>query len=110
MQRIPDECDSRLTDLIWLMIGIFQGRSVQLKLAARKVPNQAKQLSIVKRFGRFLSNPKVQVRDWYYPYARGMRRLAGMGRSIRSIIDARKVSAGHRLLVVSLAYRRAVCR
>lgn len=35
MQRIPDECDSRLTNLIWLMMGIFQARSVQLKLAAR---------------------------------------------------------------------------
>jgi hypothetical protein len=24
MQRIPDECDSRLTNLIWLMMGIFR--------------------------------------------------------------------------------------
>ncbi len=106
MQRIPDDCESRLTNLIWLMMGIFQARSVQLKLAARKVPIRAKQLSIVKRFGRFLSNGKVAVRDWYYPFASGMLRLAAVGGHIRLIIDASKVSHGHRLLMVSLAYRR----
>jgi hypothetical protein len=106
MQRIPDECESRLTNLIWLMMGIFQSRSVHLKLAARKVPIRAKQLSIVKRFGRFLENGQVRVRDWYYPFASGMLRLAAVGGSIRLIIDASKVSAGHRLLMVSLAYRR----
>jgi hypothetical protein len=106
MQRIPDECDSRLTNLIWLMMGIFQSRSVQLKLAARKVPIRAKQLSIVKRLGRFLKNEQVYVREWYYAFASGMLRLASIGGCIRLIIDASKVSAGHRLLMVSLAYRR----
>jgi hypothetical protein len=106
MQRIPDECESRLTNLIWLMMGIFQARSVQMKLAARKVPIRAKQLSIVTRFGRFLSNGQVRVREWYYPFASGMLRLAAVGGPIRLIIDASKVSAGHRLLMVSLAYRR----
>ena len=79
MQRIPDECDSRLTNLIWLMMGIFQARSVQLKPAARKVPMRAKQLSIVKRFGRFLKNGKVSVREWYSPFASGMLTLASVG-------------------------------
>jgi hypothetical protein len=78
------------------MMGIFQSRSVQLKLAARKVPIRAKQLRIVKRFGRFLDNGKVQVREWYYPFASGMLRLAAVGGSLRLIIDASKVSAGHR--------------
>ena len=67
MQRIPDECDSRLTNMIWLMMGIFQARSVQLNLAARKVPIRAKQLNIVKRFGRFLNNAALRVRDWTSP-------------------------------------------
>ena len=54
MQRIPDDCDSRLTNLIYLMMGLFQSRSVQLHLVARKTPIRAKKLSIVKRFERFL--------------------------------------------------------
>lgn|SRR5579871_1085156 len=106
MQRIPDECDSRLTNLIWLMMGIFAARSVQLNLAARKVPIRAKKLSIVKRFGRFLDNGAVQVREWYHPFASTLLRAASVAGQVRLIIDASKVSHSHRLLMVSVAYQR----
>jgi hypothetical protein len=106
MQRIPDECESRLTNLIWLMMGIFQARSVQLNLAARKVPIRAKKLSIVKRFGRFLDNEAIRVRDWYHPFASTVLRATAVAGRVRLIIDASKVSHGHRLLMVSVAYRR----
>lgn len=106
VQRIPDECDSRLTNLIWLMMGLFQARSVQLNLAARKVPIRAKKLSIVRRFERFLKNGAVRVRDWYHPFASGLLQAAAVGGKVRLIMDASKVSHGHRLLMISLAYRR----
>ena len=106
MQRIPDECDSRLTNLIWLMLGMFQARSVQLNLVARKVPVRAKKLSIVKRFGRFLDNGAVRVREWYHPFASTLIQAASVAGQVRLIIDASKVSHGHRLLMVSLAYHR----
>lgn len=109
MQRIPDDCESRLTNLIWLMLGIFQARSVQLNLAARKVPIQAKKLSIVKRFGRFLDNGAVRVREWYHPFASAVLRAAAVAGQVRLIIDASKVSHGHRLLMVSVAtWRRSL--
>lgn len=41
MQRVPDTCDSRLTNLIMLMMGMFQSSSVQLNLVARKTPIRA---------------------------------------------------------------------
>jgi hypothetical protein len=72
MQRIPDECDTRLTNLIYLMMGMFQSRSVQLDLVARKTPVRAKKLSLVKRLGRFLNNAAVRVREWYHPFAEGL--------------------------------------
>jgi len=106
VQRIPDECDSRLTNLIWMMMGMFQARSVQLNAAARKVPIRAKKLSIVRRFERFLKNKAVRVRDWYHPFASSLLQAAAVGGKIRLIIDASKVSHGHRLLMVSLAYQR----
>ena len=106
LQRIPDESDSRLTNLIWLMFGIFQARSVQLNLVARKVPIRAKKLSLVKRFGRFLNNPAVRVREWYHPFACSLVQAASVAGQVRLIIDASKVSHGHRLLMVSLAYHR----
>src|SRR5215468_4307279 len=98
MQRIPDECESRLTNLIFLMMGVFQARSVQLNLAARKVPIRAKKLSIVKRFARFLNNGAVRVRDWYHPFASALLQAASVTGRVRLIIDASKVSQGHRLL------------
>ena len=69
LQRIPDDCDTRLMNLIVLMMGMFQSWSVQLNLIARQTPIRAKKLSIVKRLTRFLDNPAVQVRDWYHPFA-----------------------------------------
>jgi Transposase DDE domain len=109
MQRIPDECESRLTNLIWLMMGIFQARSVQLNLAARKVPIRAKKLSIVKRFSRFVRNGSVQVREWYHPFATTLLKNAAVAGQVRLIIDASKVSHSHRLLMVSVAaWRRSV--
>lgn len=106
LQRLPDECESRLTNLIWLMMGIFQARSVQLHLVARKLPIRAKKLSIVKRLERFVKNEAVRVREWYHPYASSLLHSASVSGQVRLIIDASKVSQGHRLLMVSLAYRR----
>src|SRR5258707_10379896 len=106
MPRLVDDCDSRLTNLIWLMVGIFQSRSVQLNLVARKVPVRAKKLSLVKRFGRFLNNGEVRVREWYHPFAHQLLASAGSGGQVRLIIDASKVSHAHRLLMVSVATRR----
>ena len=106
VQRIPDECETRLMNLIWLMLGIFQSRSVQLNLVARKVPVRAKKLSLVKRFGRFLDNAAVRVRAWYDPFAIPLLRAAASTGQVRLIMDASKVSHGYRLLMVSLAYAR----
>jgi len=106
VHSIPDACDSRLTNLIMLMMGMFQARSVQLNLVARKVPIRAKKLSIVRRFERFLKNSAVRVRDWYHPFAVSVLQAAAVGGQVRLIVDASKVSHGHRLLMVSVAYQR----
>jgi len=63
------------------MMGMFQSRSVQLNLVARKTPVRAKKLSLVKRFERFLNNPAVRVREWYHPFAEGLLAAAGVDRS-----------------------------
>jgi hypothetical protein len=39
LQRIPDDCDTRLTNLILLMMGRFQSRSAQLTVIARRARN-----------------------------------------------------------------------
>ena len=106
LQRIPDACDTRLTNLIYLMMGIFQSGSVQLNLVARKTPIRAQKLSIVKRLARFLDNPAVRVREWYHPFAETLLRSAVNAGQVHLIMDASKVVFGFRLVMVSLAYRR----
>jgi Transposase DDE domain len=106
MQRVPDECETRLTNLIFLMMGIFQSGSVQLNLVARKTPIRAQKLSIVKRLARFLDNGAVRVREWYHPFAETLLASAANSGQVHLIIDATKVAFGFRLVMVSLAYRR----
>lgn len=79
---------------------------MQLNWAARKVPIRAKKLSIVRRFERFVKNGSVRVRDWYHPFASALLQAATVGGRVRLMVDTSKVSHGHRLLMVSLAYRR----
>jgi len=105
-QTIPDECDSRLTNLILLMMGLFQSRSVQLNLVARKTPVRAQKLSIVKRFERFLNNAAVRVRPWYHPFAQALVAAAASAGQVHLIIDTSKVAFGFRLVMVSVAYHR----
>jgi hypothetical protein len=106
MQQIPDDCDTRLANLIYLMMGIFRAKQVQLPLIAHATPIRADKWSIVKRFDRFLKNPAVQVRDWYRPFAQPLLQSAASAGTVHLIVDAMKVAFGFRLLMVSVAYRR----
>jgi hypothetical protein len=106
LQTLPDRCDTRLTNLLFMMGGLFLSRSVQLDHIARKMPSRAKKLSSVKRFRRFLDNPLVQVRAWFDPFARWMVLSAASGGAVHLIMDSTKIAFGFRLVMVSVAYRR----
>ena len=106
LQQIPDDCETRLTNMAHLMIGIFQARTVQLNLIARKVPIRGQKLSIVKRLTRFLDNEAVDVQEWYHPTADRLLRSASSAGQIHLLIDSTKVSGHFRLVLVSIAYRR----
>jgi hypothetical protein len=105
LQWLPDNSDSRMTNLIWLMYGILKASSVQLNLVARHVPVRAKKLSIVKRLARFLDNRAVQVRAWYRPVAEQLLQAASSGGTLRLVLDASKVAFGYQLLMVAVCYQ-----
>jgi hypothetical protein len=102
----PNQRITQVRNFVWLVVGIFHSRSVQLSHVASKVLGEAKSLSTVRRLSRFLDNPVIQVRDWYEPIARqwleAQCRCVG---EIRLIVDGTKVGVGHQLLMISLAYR-----
>ncbi|MEO1644955.1 MAG: hypothetical protein AAFR67_07195, partial [Chloroflexota bacterium] len=105
-QLIPDTCQSRLTNLILLMVGIFESQSVYLSVLARKIPVRAKKLSLAKRFERFLDNEAVKVEKWYHPWASWLIQSASAGGTVHLVIDSTKVSAYCRKVMVAVAYQR----
>jgi len=111
IQRIlelhPEQRITRVKNFVWLMIGIYESRSVYLSKVAGKIPGQAKLSSITKRLSRFLDNPAIRVRPWYEPLVRQWLQAQYDGiREIRLVVDGTKVGFAHQLLMVSIAYRR----
>ena len=100
----PNEVDSRVTNRVYLMLGIFLGRSVQTGRIASKVPVRANRLSNVRRLERFLSNTAIHARAWYEPTARGLLQAAGGSGHVALIIDGTKVSFRQQCVMVAVAY------
>jgi hypothetical protein len=106
VQMLADDCDSRLTNLVYLMMALVGGRSVQIGRIAAHVPVRAKKQSLVRRLERFLDNGAVRVRQWYERVAKDLLAAASAAGEVHLIIDSTKVSFNHQLLMVALAYRR----
>jgi hypothetical protein len=103
----PGQRITQVRAFVWLMVGIYQSRSVTLSRVAGKIPGAAKLPSITRRLERVLANPAVQVRSWYEPVAKQwLQAQARNIQQIRLIVDGSKVGFGHQLLIVSLAYRK----
>jgi hypothetical protein len=101
-------CASQAQNLVWLIAGLYLSRSVHLSYIARKLPFRAQKLSIERRLRRWLDNPAIRVRPLYEATARCLLQSAGQSGSIALVIDSSKVSFGHRLLMVGVAYQRRV--
>ncbi len=107
MELRPGQRITQLRNFVWLIVGIYQSRSVSLGRIAGKVPGSAKLLSTTRRMSRLLANPAIRVREWYAPVAREWlgRQWQNAG-EIHLIVDGTKIGLGHQLLIVCLAYRK----
>jgi hypothetical protein len=106
-QLRPNERETRLRNMIWMMIGILESKSVHLSKVAAKIPGRADLSSIVRRLSRFLDNAAVNVRSWYAPVARRwLEYVEDTSGQIRLIIDGTKIGRHHQLLMVALAWRK----
>ena len=109
IQRIcelrPEQRITQVRNFVWLVVGIYHSRSVQLSQIAGKVLGPAKNLSTVRRLSRFppappagagVDNPAIQVREWYEPIARQWleAQMNWVG-EIRLMVDGTKVGCGH---------------
>ena len=101
----PEERVTRIRNFSWLLVGLYESRSVHLSKVADKIPGTACLPSLTRRMRRLLDNPAIQVRDWYAPLAKALVQRLAAG-EIRLIVDGSKVGFGHQLLLVAIAYRR----
>jgi hypothetical protein len=103
----PGQRITQVRNFVWLVIGIYQSRSVCLSRIAGKIPGPAKLLSQTRRLSRLLDNPAIRVREWYQPIAREWleKQFRHLG-EIRLIVDGTKIGFGHQLLIVCLAYHK----
>jgi hypothetical protein len=101
----PEERITRIHNFSWLLVGLYESRSVHLSKIAEKIPGEACLASLTRRMRRLLDNPAIQARDWYEPLAKMMIQRLAHG-EIRLIVDGSKVGFGHQLLLVAIAYRK----
>jgi len=101
----PDERKTRIRNFSWLLVGLYESRSVHLSKVAEKIPGAACLPSLTRRIRRLLDNPAIRVREWYEPIAKTIIERLAEG-EIRLIVDGSKVGFGHQLLMVAIAYRR----
>jgi hypothetical protein len=92
--------------MVWLMVGLYAAKSVHLEQIACQLPIRAKKLSLSRRLRRFLQNEAVKVEQWYASSADWLIQSASSGGHLNLVLDTTKVSSGHRLLCIGVAYQR----
>jgi hypothetical protein len=104
-QLCPQARKTLVHNFTWLLIGIYLSRKVHLSAIANRLPGSAKLHSTVQRLRRLLQHA-IRVRKWYGPIGEALLESQARHGSIRLIVDGTKVSFHHRLLMVSIAFRR----
>jgi hypothetical protein len=108
-QWLPAERITRRRNMALLVTGLYLSRAVHMALIVRLWPSRSKAPSLVNRLRRFLDNPRVEVRNWYRPFARQLVEsvVGGTGtQPVRLVIDCTKVGFDFRLMTIGLAYRK----
>src|SRR4051812_27874247 len=82
--------DSQLANLVRMMEGLVEGRSVHLSRIASEVTSEANKLSVVTQLTRFLGNGLVDVRAVYEPVARELLAQASRAGRLVLIMDCTK--------------------
>jgi len=98
--RIPQ---FQRTVLCMLISGIILGETTQLSKISLHVPSRAKNLSLEKRFHRFVKNDKVNVEAIYLPFCEAI--LHHLGSKITVMMDATQIGFGCMALVVAVVYK-----
>lgn len=96
-----------LETLALMVSGLILGRSVQLWEIAVWIPWDIQLTSGVRRFERWLADPRVTVADLFAPFVLAMQASLG-NETVYLILDCTQVGSRCRTLLASLAYHETV--
>jgi len=102
---LPKERITRKRNMALLMSGLQQSGEIHLSKIVQTWHIKSKLPSLVNRLNRFLNNEHVTPWEWYKPLAKQILRRF-RGQEVRLIIDCTKVGFQHRLMSVSVAYKK----
>jgi len=100
-----DDRITRVRNMALLITGLALGMGIHLSDIVSEWPLAGRDPSLVNRLRRFLSNPAVDVADWYRPVVAQLVAVFADQR-IRLVVDVTKLGFNHRLLVIGIAYRK----
>lgn len=93
--------------LALMLTGLFLGRHVQLWELALWAPLPIQLNSIIRRFERFLADPRVEVYHWFTPFVQSMQ--ATLSHDVAYVIlDCTQAGKQCRSLFAGLAYHGSV--
>lgn len=102
---LPKERVTRKRNMALLIAGLQQSGEIHLSKIARTWHIKSKLPSLVNRLNRFLNNEHVIPWEWYKPLAKQILSRF-KEQEVRLIIDCTKVGFKHRLMTVSVAYKK----
>lgn len=94
-----------LNTLAGLVSGIVGGNSAHLPKIAKKVPDNTKKESRVKRFSRWVSNDRIEFRCYYLPYVEALLDALAH-RPLLLAMDGSEMGRGCLTLMVSVIYKK----
>jgi hypothetical protein len=107
LTTLHEEDNSHLTTLALMVTGLFFGRHVQLWMIALWCPWDVALLSTVRRFERFVADPRVDVSALFEPFVWAMAASLG-NETAYLIIDCTQAGPKCRTLVIGLAYHGTI--
>ena len=93
-----------LNTLAAMISGIVGSKSTQLPKVAGKVPQQAKPTSVEKRIKRWIINEKIDVEQYFMPYAQALLAKLGLEEIVLAM-DGSIVGRGCITLMISIIYK-----
>jgi hypothetical protein len=107
LTTVHEEDHARLTTLALMVTGLFFGRHVQLWAIALWCHCDVALLSTVRRFERFVADPRVDIHAIFEPFVLAMQASLG-NETAYLLIDCTQAGPKCRTLVVGLAYHGTI--